>query len=50
MAEFLVKDHLRMDELSAIILKSDKHLVEVSGWVDGAGLGIPVLVKSGCYF
>ncbi len=50
MAEFLVKDHLRMDELSCIVLKSDGHRVEVEDWVNQADLNIPVLVKPGCYF
>jgi len=50
MAEFLVKDHLRMDELSCIVLKSDGHLAEVTTWVKQSGLNIAVLVKPGCYF
>ena len=50
MAEFLVKDHLMMDELSCIVLKSDGHRATVEAWVEKAGLSIPVLVKPGCYF
>lgn len=50
MAEFLVKGHLGMDELSGIVLKSDVHHTEVEAWVKQAGLKIPVLVKPGCYF
>jgi hypothetical protein len=50
MAEFMVKDHLRMDEVSCIVLKSDRHLAKVDAWVRGAALSVPVLVKPGCYF
>lgn len=49
MAEFLVKDHLRMDEVSCIVLKTDQHEREVRSWV-AAGASIPVLVKPNCYF
>jgi hypothetical protein len=50
MAEFMVRDCLRMDEVSCIILKNDVHAEEVQAWVNASGLGIPVLVKPGCYF
>lgn len=50
MAEFLVKDHLRMDEVSCIVLKTDQHEGEVRSWVAAAGVTIPVLVKPACYF
>lgn len=50
MAEFLVRDHLRMDEVSCIVLKSDQHEAEVRSWVDAARADIPVLVKPKCYF
>lgn len=50
MAEFLVRDHLRMDEVSGIILKTEAHRAEVEAWVSQAGLRMPVLVKPGCYF
>ena len=49
MAEFMVKDYLRMDEVSCIVLKTSEHLREVQSWVT-AGANIPVLVKPGCYF
>lgn len=50
MAEFLVKDHLRMDEVSCIVLKTGQHEGEVRSWVATAGVEIPVLVKPACYF
>lgn len=50
MAEFLIRDHLRMDEVSCIVLKSDQHEAEVRSWVDAAQADIPVLVKPRCYF
>lgn len=50
MAEFLVKDQLRMGELSCIILKTAERGEAVKDWVQKAGLSIPVLVKPGCYF
>lgn len=50
MAEFLIKDHLRMDEVSCIVLKTDEHKEEVRSWVKSAGMTIPVLVKPACYF
>ena len=50
MAEFMVKDYLRMDEISCIILKNKKYAGEVRTWVDYSGTGIPVYVKPGCYF
>lgn len=50
MAEFMVRDYLRMDEVSCIILKNDTHAGEVQAWVNASGLGLPVLVKPGCYF
>lgn len=50
MAEFLVKDHLRMDEVSCIVLKTSQHEEEVRSWVAAAGVEIPVLVKPACFF
>ena len=50
MAEFMVKDHLKMCEVSCIVLKTDKHAKEVLSWVRAAGEKIPVFVKPGCYF
>lgn len=50
MAEFMVRDYLRMGEVSCIILKNDQHAGEVQAWVNDSGLGFPVLVKPGCYF
>lgn len=50
MAEFMVRDHLRMDEVSCIVMKSGTHTREVQAWVDDSGLELPVLVKLGCYF
>lgn len=50
MAEFLVKDCLRMDELSGILLKADVHRAQVEAWIKRAKLNIPVLVNPGCYF
>ena len=50
MAEFMVKDYLRMDEVSCIILKNAKRAGEVRAWVDDAGAAIPVYVKPGCYY
>jgi hypothetical protein len=50
MAEFLVKDYLRMNEVSCIVLKSEKHEAEVRSWALAAGRSIPILVKPGCYF
>lgn len=50
MAEFMVRDHLRMDEVCCIILKKQTHLREVTGWVAASGLAIPVYVKPDCYF
>lgn len=50
MAEFMVKDHMRMDEVSCIVLKAQAHRAEVKSWIDASGLNIPVLVKPGCYF
>lgn len=50
MAEFMVRDYLRMDEVSCILLKDSKHAGEVQAWVDRSGTGLPVYVKPGCYF
>lgn len=50
MAEFLVKDCLRMKELSAILLKTDVHRAQVEAWIQRAALNIPVIVNPGCYF
>lgn len=50
MSEFMVKDHLRMDEVCCIILKNHVHAGEVSGWVAASEHGIPVLVKPDCFF
>jgi len=50
MAEFMVRDYLRMDEVSCIVLKTGAHVAMVQAWVDAARLNIPVLVKPGCYF
>lgn len=50
MAEFLVKEHLRMDEVLCIVLKNSLHEQAVKTWVSDSGMNIPVLVKPGCYF
>jgi hypothetical protein len=50
MAEFMVRDYLRMDEVSCIILKNTQHAGEVQAWVDRSCTGLPVYVKPGCYF
>jgi hypothetical protein len=50
MAEFLVKDYLGMDELSGIVLKSDKRHAKVATWMQQAGSTVPLLVKPGCFF
>lgn len=50
MAEFMVKDHLQMNEVSCIILKNRSHLAEVQAWVNASDTQIPVYVKPGCFF
>lgn len=50
MAEFMVRDHLQMNEVSCIVLKNDTHLEEVEAWVKASNTQIPVYVKPGCYF
>jgi hypothetical protein len=50
MAEFMIKDHLRMTEVSCIMLKSLKHVKAVQSWVNASGMEIPVYAKPGCYF
>lgn len=50
MAEFMVRDHLRTDEISCIVLKTAKHAEEVQAWVDECGTDMPVFVKPECYF
>jgi ssDNA thymidine ADP-ribosyltransferase, DarT len=50
MAEFLIKDHLRMDEVSCIVLKTVTYQKEMQSWVAAAGANTPVLVKPGCFF
>lgn len=50
MAEFMVRDYLRMDEVSCIVLQTTQHAGEVRAWVDASGVEIPVYVKPGCYF
>lgn len=50
MAEFMVKDHLQMNEVSCIVLKKQTHLAEVQAWVNASHTQIPVYVKPGCFF
>ncbi|MBL4627306.1 MAG: DUF4433 domain-containing protein [Roseicyclus sp.] len=50
MAELLIRDYLRMDEVSCILLKNAAHEEEVRAWVETSGTEIPVYVKPGCYF
>lgn len=50
MAEFLVKSRFYMSLAECIVLKHDGMKSTVEGWVRSAGLNIPVLVNSGCYF
>lgn len=49
MAEFLVRDCLKMEEVSCIVLKSDEHEREVRSWLDAADLPIQILIKPACY-
>lgn len=50
MAEFMVKNHLQMSEVSCIVLKNDTHLGEVRSWVDTSQIPIPVYVKPRCFY
>lgn len=50
MAEFMVNGHLKMTEVSCIVLKNSTHLAEIQSWIKATKLDIPVLVKPGCYF
>jgi hypothetical protein len=50
MAEFLVLGSLNASSIKCIIVKEPSNVEEISGWVDKAGLSVPVLVRPGCYF
>lgn len=50
MAEFMVRDHLQMNEVSCIVLKNETHLEEVQAWVNASDTPLAVYVKPGCYF
>lgn len=49
MAEFLVRDYLRMDEVLCIIVKSAGRKEILETWVNDSGREIPVYVKPRCY-
>lgn len=50
MAEFLIKSQFPMSLAECIILKHDKMKNKVEDWIKRAGLDIPVIVNSSCYF
>jgi len=49
MAEFLVRDCLKMEAVSCIVLKSAEHERQVRAWLDAASLPIRLLIKPACY-
>ena len=50
MAEFLIKSQFPMYLAECIIIKHDRMKNTVEDWIKSAGLDIPVIVNSSCYF
>lgn len=49
MAEFLVKDAVRLEQVTCIVVPSDGMKTAIQAHLDASGWGIPIYAKPGCF-